>query len=73
MDQVEQKFIKKLGKGIAQLPREHRYTKFELSSRINMEQAVLRRVELGGTNLKVKTLLKIDSDLEIPFKELFDF
>ena len=38
-----------------------------------MEQAVLRRVELGGTNLKVKTLLKIDSDLEIPFKELFDF
>ena len=73
MDQVEQKFIMKLGKRIAQLRREKRYTQVELSSRINMEQAVLRRVELGGTNLKVKTLLKIDSDLEIPFKELFDF
>ena len=73
MDQVEQKFIMKLGKRIAQLRREQRYTQVELSSRINMEEAALRRVELGGTNPTVKTLLKIASGLEIPFKELFDF
>jgi len=73
LDQVEQKFIKKLGKCIAQLRREQRYTKVELSSRINMEEAALRRVGLGGTNPTVKTLLKIASGLEIPFKELFDF
>ena len=73
MDQVEQKFILKLGKRIAQLRREQRYTQVELSSRINMEEAALRRVELGGTNPTVKTLLKITSGLEIPFKELFDF
>jgi transcriptional regulator with XRE-family HTH domain len=67
LDQVEQKFILKLGKRIAQLRREQRYTQVELSSRINMEEAALRRVELGGTNPTVKTLLKIASGLERPY------
>ena len=43
------------------------YTKVELSSRINMEEAALRRVELVGTNRTVKTLLKIASGLERPY------
>ena len=73
MDQVEQKFILKLGKRIAQLRREQRYTQVELSSRINMEEAALRRVELGGTNPTVKTLLKIASGLEIPLKNFLTF
>lgn len=32
-----------------------------------MEEAALRRVELGGTNPTVKTLLKIASGLERPY------
>lgn len=73
VEEVEKALIKELGKKIAACRKAKNFTQAELSANINMEEAALRRIELGGTNPTFKTLYRIATGLEMPLKELFDF
>jgi putative transcriptional regulator len=62
-----------LGKRISRLRKEKSLTQAQLSDFCEMEESAIRRVELGGTNPTLKTLLRISRGLQIPLKELLDF
>jgi len=65
--------IKALGKRISILRKERALTQLQLSDLAEMEESALRRIELGGTNPTLKTLLKISRALKISLQELLDF
>lgn len=65
--------LNKLGKRIAQLRKEKGYRQIDLADKSEMEEFAVRRIEIGGTNPTVKTLVKIAKGLDIEIKDLFDF
>jgi putative transcriptional regulator len=69
----ERLIIFELGKRISRLRREKGLTQAQLSDLAEMEESAIRRVELGGTNPTLKTLLRIARGLETPIKDLLDF
>lgn len=73
MEEFDKSVIIDLGKRISRLRKEKSLTQAQLSDLCEMEESAIRRVELGGTNPTLKTLLRISRGLQIPLKELLDF
>lgn len=72
MEESEIILIKALGKKIANYRKEQKLTQADLGALINMDEAAIRRIELGGTNPTFKTLYRIAEGLQISLKDLFD-
>lgn len=72
MEESEITLIKALGKKIANFRKEQKLTQADLGALINMDEAAIRRIELGGTNPTFKTLYRIAEGLQISLKDLFD-
>ncbi len=72
MEESEITLIKALGKKIANYRKEQKLTQADLGALINMDEAAIRRIELGGTNPTFKTLYRIAEGLQISLKDLFD-
>ena len=72
MEESEIILIKALGKKIANFRKEQKLTQADLGALINMDEAAIRRIELGGTNPTFKTLYRIAEGLQISLKDLFD-
>ena len=73
MEEFDKSVIIDLGKRISRLRKEKSLTQAQLSDLCEMEESAIRRVELGGTNPTLKTLLRISRGLQIPLTELLDF
>tara|TARA_X000000950_G_scaffold125392_2_gene156917 strand:+ start:4823 stop:5068 length:246 start_codon:yes stop_codon:yes gene_type:complete len=72
VEESEITLIKALGKKIANYRKEQKLTQADLGALINMDEAAIRRIELGGTNPTFKTLYRIAEGLQISLKDLFD-
>ena len=72
MEDFDKVLIKELGKRIAFYRKQKGLTQAHLSDLAEMEEAAVRRIELGKTNPTFKTLLRISRGLEAPLKELVD-
>jgi len=72
VEESEITLIKALGKKIANFRKEQKLTQADLGALINMDEAAIRRIELGGTNPTFKTLYRIAEGLQISLKDLFD-
>lgn len=59
MENFDKILIVELGLRIAALRKERQLTQAELSYLLDMEESVLRRIELGGTNPTFKTLIRV--------------
>lgn len=73
LSEKEVEFIKNVGKRVISIRKEKNMQQIELSSKINIEDSALRRIESGRTNPTLKTLLRIAEGLEIDIIELFRF
>lgn len=69
----EEEFLKLLGQRIVALRKEKGLKQIDLSVKLNIEDAALRRIESGRTNPTTKTLYKIALALEVEMSDLFDF
>jgi len=66
----EQEYIKKLGKKIALIRKEQGLTQKDLGFAINVEESAIGRIEGGGTNPTLKTILRIAKALNTSASEL---
>jgi len=69
----EEKYLKKLGKHIANLREKKNLSQYRMAKELLTEQSNYARIEDGTTNPTVKTLLKICEVLECEMKEIFEF
>lgn len=66
-------FQKKLGKHIAKIRKDAGLTQAQLALKIDKDKQWMNYIEKGDGNPTVKTLYLIATELDIPFKDLFDF
>ena len=63
--------IKGIGKRIRELRQERGMTLIDLGALCDMEKQTVQRIEVGGTNPTIKTLVKLASSLGVHYTVLF--
>lgn len=71
--QQKKKFKKELGKKIRYLRNLQKISQAQLAFESKLSREQILRVEQGGKNATIDTLLAISEALDIPIKDLFDF
>ncbi len=67
----KQKTLTEIGLRIRRLREERGLTMMELADKLDMEYNSIVRIEKGGTNFTIGTLVKVANGLGIPIVELF--
>lgn len=71
MEQESEKLLKEIGNRIRVLRQEREISQQNLAAMCNFEKSNMSRIEAGGSNVTIKTLLTISQALEIHISELF--
>jgi len=66
-------YLVKFGERIVSLRKKYGLTQLELSRRMDIENANLRKIERGKKNVTISTLLKLSDAFGISIREIFDF
>jgi transcriptional regulator with XRE-family HTH domain len=69
----ESKFLKLIGKRIAELRKKQRLTQTQLGDLCEMERSAIARLESGTENVTAATFYKLSKALNVPLKTFFDF
>ena len=67
---TDEEYLIKLGKKIARLRKEKRWTQAEFAIKLNTHRTNVTRIELGNVNSTINILRKIAYQLEIKLNEL---
>jgi transcriptional regulator with XRE-family HTH domain len=67
----EKQLLIKIGKRIKEIRTEEGISQAELAALCNFEKSNMARIESGGTNLTIRTLLKISKALKVEIVDLF--
>lgn len=66
----EQQLFIKIGDKIKELRELKNLSQQDLAALCNFEKSNMSRIEVGRTNLTIKTLFKISNALKVPLKDL---
>ena len=69
MNEVD-RYIKRIGENIIKLRKEKGFKQIDLSTKLNIEDSALRRIEKGRTNPTIKTLFNIAKALGVDVSDL---
>jgi transcriptional regulator with XRE-family HTH domain len=69
----ERRFLKLIGKRIAELRKEQGLTQIQLADLCEMERSAIARLESGTENITASTFYKLSKALNVTMKEFFNF
>ena len=72
MQEVEKKFLKKIGRNIAKQRKAKGFTQLDICSEIKMEKSNLSSIENGRQNVTSLTLFKISKAIGVNVISFFD-
>ena len=73
MNEADAKYLKSVGRNIAKIRRQNKFSQLDICAMISMEKSNLSSIENGRQNPTTLTLKKIADAIGIDVKEFFTF
>lgn len=73
MEDIDKKYLKKVGKNISTIRRSKGYSQLDVCAIISMEKSNLSSIENGRQNPATLTLKKIADAIDVEVKMFFEF